>query len=333
MKKFLLIMLATVLTVTCISASAEIVMKIAGTTPANPELGEYVAMLKFAELVGEYSNGEIKGEVYPANQLGTTAEFTEGVALGTIESCVAGFDIIGSLDPSMNVMAMPYMFRDFDHQRLVLETENEAGNAIRQSLIENANMRLVAVLYRPMRVLANSRNPVKSPADMVGMTVRSPEAAANVKTIEAMGGQPVTISWAEVFTSLSQGVCDGVENAITELASINLNEIVKYVSETNHLPAPIPVLVSEAWFQSLSPELQAAVIKAGEETTKYRFELLQSEIERAWKKFADSGVEILKSDEIDMDAFRSACANVYKYFSQEKGYFSEEMYLSIVNAK
>ena len=33
-----------------------------------------------------------------------------------------------------------------------------------------------------------------------------------------------TISWSEVFTSMQQGACDGVENAITELNSIRSEE-------------------------------------------------------------------------------------------------------------
>lgn len=334
MKKFCLILcLVLALVIVSVSPAMAVTMKLVGTTAANPALGEYQGMLKFAELVTEYSNGEITAEVYPANQLGTTAELAEGVALGTLEAGVFGFDIIGNLDPAMNVMAMPYMFRDFDHQRLVLEGESEAGKLVKQSLIENANMKIVGVMYRPMRVLANSRNAVVTPADMKGMTVRSPEAAANVKTIEAMGGMPVTISWAEVFTSLSQGVCDGVENAITELYSINLQEIVKFVSETNHLPAPIPLVVSNSWFETLTADQQAAIIKAGQEATQYRFELLENEIDVAWKAFADAGAEILRADKVDVAAFREACKDVYKFFSEEKGYFSEEFYLSIVNAQ
>ncbi|HWR10603.1 MAG TPA: TRAP transporter substrate-binding protein [Rectinemataceae bacterium] len=308
-------------------------MKLVGTTVANPALGEYAAMLKFAELVKQHSNGSMLCEVYPANQLGTTAELAEGVSLGTIEAGIFGFDIIGNLDPAMNVMAMPYMFRDLAHQRLVLETDNPAGNMVKASLKKNANMKIIGVLYRPMRVLGNTRNAVRSPADMKGMTIRSPEAAANVKTIEAMGAMPVTISWAEVFTSLSLGVCHGVENAITELYSIKLYETLKFVSETNHLPAPIPLVISDAWFQKLPKDQQDALIKAGEETTAFRFAGLQAEIENAWKVFEQKGVKILRADQIDMDAFRASCANVYKYFSQTKHYFTEDLYQAIKNTK
>ena len=307
-----------------------ITMKLAGTTPASMENGEYDAMIKFAELVNEYSNGSINCEVYPANQLGTTAELAEGVSLGTIEGAVVGFDIIGNIDPSMNVMAMPYMFKDIDHQRLVLETDNPAGNLVKKSLQDNANMKLVGILHRGFRVLCNSKRPVYSTADMKGLEIRSPEAAANVATIEAMGGLPVTISWAEVFTSVSQGVCDGVENTITELYSINLQEVINYVSETNHLPAPIPIVVSNEWFNDLTQAQQDAILKAGQETTDYRFGTLTAEIKKAYKGMADAGVEILYADEIDQQSFRDACANVYKDFLK---YFDEDLYQAILNAK
>jgi len=62
-----------------------VTMKFAGTAAADAKNGEYQAMLKFEELVEKYSNGTVQVEVYPASQLGTSTEFTEGVSLGTVE--------------------------------------------------------------------------------------------------------------------------------------------------------------------------------------------------------------------------------------------------------
>jgi tripartite ATP-independent transporter DctP family solute receptor len=310
-----------------------VTMKFAGTAPANPEVGEYDAMLKFAELVQQYSNNSIKVEVYPANQLGNTVEFTEGVSLGTVEAAVAGFDTIANVDKSMNFAAMPYLFKDINHMRSVLENTNgNARKTIDTSLSKNANMKLVAILYRPMRVLANNRRPVKTPADNRGLKIRAPASAANVAILTAIGAMPVTISWGEVYTSLSQGVCDGVENAITELASIKLDEIMKYVSETNHMAAPIPIVVSEKWFNGLTKEQQDAIVKAGKDVTEYRVGTVEKEEENAWKAFRDSGAQILRANEIDFAGFENACQDVHKDFIKQ-GFFTQEFYDAIKAGK
>ena len=66
----------------------KVTMKFAGTTTADPALGEYQAMLLFEELVEKYSDGSVEVEVYPASQLGGSVEFTEAVALGEVEACI-----------------------------------------------------------------------------------------------------------------------------------------------------------------------------------------------------------------------------------------------------
>ena len=91
-------------------AVEKVTMKFAGTTTADPALGEYQAMLMVEELVEKYSEGTIDVEVYPASQLGSNVEFSEGVALGEIEAAVCGFDGLGNYAPVANALCMPYLF-------------------------------------------------------------------------------------------------------------------------------------------------------------------------------------------------------------------------------
>lgn len=325
-----LVMVLSALAVGTVSAQASgepVVMKLAGTTTADPELIEYQAMLKFEELVEKYSDGTIDVEVYPANQLGATVEFTEGIALGEIEAGVTGFDGIGNLQPEMYALCMPYLYANNDEMRSVLENETDARAAIDASLSE-VNMKIAALLYRPFRVVANNIRPVKSPEDLKGVVLRSPSAASNVAIIEAMGGSPTTIDWSEVFTSMQQGACDGVENAITELYSINLQEVTKYVSETNHMAAGIPIVMAEDWYNGLTTEQQEAIMKAGKEVTDWCAESVAEAADAAWKAFEDAGAEVLRADDIDFAAFQDACKDVYKQFVDE-GQFTEEFYESL----
>jgi tripartite ATP-independent transporter DctP family solute receptor len=299
-------------------------MKFAGTTTADPNLGEYQAMLKFEELVEKYSNNSIDVQVYPASQLGGSVEFTEAVGLGEVESCMVGFDGLGNLQKEMYALCMPYLYTDNDQLRPILEGDTAARKAIDESLAK-VNMEIVGISYRPFRVMANNKHAVKSPADLKGIAVRSPSSAANTAIIQALGANPTTISWSEVFTSMQQGACDGVENAITELYSINLQEATKYVSETNHMAAPIPIVVCKSWFDGLTADQQSAIQKAGQEVTDWRAENVKEEEATAWKAFADAGAQCLRMKDIDLAAFQDACKDVYKQFVKD-GYFTEEFY-------
>ena len=308
-------------------AVQKVTMKFAGTTTADPSLGEYQAMLMVEELVEKYSEGTIDVEVYPASQLGSNVEFSEGVALGEIEAAVCGFDGLGNYAPVANALCMPYLFASNEDAMAKIWGNTPVHDALDEAFAE-INMQIVGYVNRPFRVVCNNVRSVRSPADMKGLVLRSPTSAVNTAINTAMGAEPVTISWGEVYTSMSQGACTAVENAITELKSINLEQQCKYISETNHTGGLIPMFVCKSWFDGLAPIQQEAILKGFAEVTEWRNNALQEEVDAAWQAFADAGAECLRMEDIDIAAFQEACSGVAAEFIA-KGDFTQEFYDSL----
>ena len=301
-----------------------VTMKFAGTTTADPALGEYQAMLMFEELVEKYSEGTVQVEVYPASQLGSNVEFSEGVAMGEVEAAICGFDGLGNYAPVANALCMPYLFTSNANAMEKLFKDNPVKDAL-DAAFADINIQVIGYVNRPFRVVCNNVRPVKSPVDMKGLVLRSPTSPVNTAINSAMGASPVTISWSEVYTSMSQGACDAVENAVTELVSINLQQQCKYISETNHTGGLIPIFVGKAWFDSLAASQQEAILKAGQEVTEWRTAKLDEEVANAWALFEAEGAEVLKAEDIDMDAFKAATKDVAAEFIK-KGDFTQEFY-------
>lgn len=305
-------------------AVEKVTMKFAGTTTADPNLGEYQAMLMVEELVEKYSEGTIDVEVYPASQLGSNVEFSEGVALGEIEAAVCGFDGLGNYAPVANALCMPYLFTSNEDAMGKIWEEGAVHDALDEAFAE-INMQIVGYVNRPFRVVCNNVRSVKTPADMEGLVLRSPTSAVNTAINSAMGAEPVTIAWGEVYTSMSQGACTAVENAITELKSINLEQQCKYISETNHTGGLIPMFICKSWFDGLAPIQQEAILKGFAEVTDWRTAALEEEVDAAWQAFADAGAEVVRLEDIDIAAFEEACSDVAAEFIA-KGDFTQEFY-------
>lgn len=307
--------------------------KLASIVAAKADHYEYQAGLLFQKKVEEYSNGKMKAEFYPASQLGSSTAIVEGVSVGTIQMGASiGFDIYANLDKKCLVIGMPFIFKDYDHMHAVLEGDNKAIKEIKQSLIDNADVRVMGYFYRPFRSVVTMKKPVYSPADLKGLTIRSPESAANVKWLQAVGASPVTITWAELYTSLSTGAAQGAENAITEFYASNFQDIVGCASETNHMAVTCLLTANNTWYQSLTAEQKKVIDKASQDLSDFAWKGFKEASEKAWKAFADKGVKVIRNNEIDVKAFREASASVYKYFVQQ-GYFSEELHNSILNLK
>ena len=313
------------------SSSDVLTLKLASITAANPDLYEYQAGLLFQQKVEEYSNGAMKVDFFPASQLGSSTDLVEGVSLGTINMAMSiGFDIYANLDKKCLVIGMPYLFKDYDQEHAFLEGDSDAINEIKQSLIDNADVRVMGYCYRPFRIVVTLDKDVHSPSDMKGLVIRSPESTANVKWLEAMGAKPVTISWSELYTSLSAGAAQGAENSITEFYAANYQDIIGSASETNHMAVTCLLTANNTWYESLTDEQKQVVDKASQDLSDYTWQGFQKANDKAWAAFAGNGVTCIRNEDVDDVAFRAASADIYKYFV-DQGYFSKDLYNSIHN--
>lgn len=303
------------------------VMKIAGTMSQAETDGEYNGTKVFAEKVEELTGGSIKVEIYPSSQLGGQTEFSEGVMMGSIEACVLGPSYFGVIDPFMYFLEMPFLFEDLDHARALFETENDAKAEI-DSHLEAMGLMQVGTLYRSPRIWCNTVRPMKTIADSDGVKMRTPESPISTATVTAMGANPVTVAWSEVYTGLESGLTNGVENAITEIYNNNMHEVVDYCTETNHMLNSQGILVSKKWFDGLSADEQAAILEAGKAATAWRAEQLGGEVDNAWKAFEDKGIEIVRQGEFDTAPFVEACQIVYEQYLND-GAFTQEFIDSI----
>ena len=78
------------------------------------------------------------------------------------------------------------------------------------------------------------------------------------------GGTPTPISWTEDYTSLQQGVVDGIETAIAYVRMIKLEEQIKYVNMSNFFLGPSNFLVNDKWYSSLSADDQKLIKEAAQ---------------------------------------------------------------------
>lgn len=292
------------------SQQPEYVIKYAGTAAASQENPEYLAMVKFKEIVEEKTAGKIKVELYPANQLGATKEFTEGVGLGTVEMAETGYDILGLVDRICYVLTLPYLHSSLEHYIKVID--GPIGEEINQHLIKTTGIRILGALNRGPRQMMNGVRPIRRPEDLAGLKIRSPENPLNAGTIRAMGATPVPMTWSEVYTALSQGVVDGVENAIDELYNQKLHEVQKYLSLTRHIYVSVPIVINEQFYSGLPKEYQQIISDAAKESVLYRRELLKTSEDKAVAEMKKSGIEVITDP--DIEAFAERAKAVWEEF-------------------
>jgi len=281
----------------------------------GPEVdARQTAGLKFKELVEAGTKGSVKVDVFFGGQLGGDRDAIEGVKLGTIEMTVAGAGIFANFEPKMGITALPFLFENFEK---AWAFNDSAVNAeVDKQLLQSSGIRVLAYWENGFRCLTNSIRPVNSPADVQGMKIRTPENPIILATMKAMGANPSPLPWPEVYMALQQKAFDGQENPIPVIYANKLYEVQKYMAITNHVYEPMPLVISEKFWQRLTASEQRAVQKAALEARDYNRQLIKKQTEDMVAKLKAAGMAVTTPD---LAPFRQAAAKVREEFVAKFG--------------
>ena len=201
--------LALMLSMTC-AASAETTMKLAHYAAVDHPGG--VAAQQFADNVKERTNGEIVIEVYPNNELGAPDEMLEQNIMGVVDMTLGTQGSLDKYSKKFATVMLPFAFDSYDLAYEVLD--GPFYDWVKDELLEQGLVYIGSWDYG-FRCLTNSVREVNTPADVVGLKIRTPGEIQLQSCMEALGANVQSIAFNELYLSLKQGVVDGQENPLS----------------------------------------------------------------------------------------------------------------------
>jgi tripartite ATP-independent transporter DctP family solute receptor len=217
----------------------------------------------FKQALEQYSGGQIKVELFPNGQLGDNASSLQQVRRGTIGVAVSPTGVLASLYyPQLGVVELPFLYDSRAHMRRVLSSDNPVIAKLVDGVAEKSGIRILSFGPYGFRDITTAKNPVREPADMKGLKIRTMEVVPHQEMMKAMGANPVPIPFLELYTSLQTGVVDGQENPPVNILQQKYYQVQKHVSLTNHLMTVVAIVVNDAWYKKLDPALKDAIRKA-----------------------------------------------------------------------
>ncbi|MES2718196.1 MAG: TRAP transporter substrate-binding protein [Pseudomonadota bacterium] len=296
---------ATSMALCAIGASAQtLVLKAADVHPAGyPNVVAVEAMGKKLEAA---TNGRLKIQTFPGGVLGGEKEMIEQTQVGAIHILRTSLGPVGTVVPEVNVFNMPFVFRSEAHMRAVID--GPIGDEL-LAKISASPARLVAIGWMDGGARSlYTKKPVRSPADLKGQKIRMMGNPLFVDTMNAMGGNGISMGYGEVFTALQTGVVDGAENNPPSFFTSNhYNTGAKFYTQTNHLMIPELLVVSKVAWDKLTPADQALLKKFGREAQMEQRALWDKSVADYSAKLKAAGVEFISTD---TKAFYDATAPV-----------------------
>lgn len=270
----------------------------------------------FIEKLNELTDGRYTVAEFPAGALGGERENVEQLQAGALDVSITTSGVLANFVPEIAILDLPFLFEDYDHAHAVLD------GPIGDELVEKLeSIGVVGLCWGEsgFRQVYTDDGPVRTPADMAGVKIRTMEVPEHILAFESLGATPTAIAFPEVFTALQQGTADAAEGPAQSMLSGKFYEVQKYLSFTNHLYAASLVLVSKDFFEDLPAEDKEAFRTAAEYSCEAQRDFVSNGEAEVTAKLQELGVTVTPASEIDREAFVEALEPAYDEYAEEFG--------------
>lgn len=253
-----------------------------------------VAMQNFGKKLEAATKGRLSIRMFPGATLGNEKEMIEQAQVGAIQIVRISVGAVGPVVPDVNAFNMPFIFRDEDHMRKVID--GPIGEEI-LAKVTASPAKLVGLGWMD----AGTRNlytkkPVRTSADLKGLKIRMMGNPLFVDTMNAMGGNGISMGFGELFSALQTGVVDGAENNEPTYVTQNHHTLAKFYNLTGHLIIPEIFCFSKVSWDKLSREDQALIRKLSREAQLEQRKLWDEKVAAARAQMKKDGVVIVEAD-------------------------------------
>ena len=233
------------------------------------------SMAKFEELVKKYYGKPVNFVLHKNSELGLEKQYFEYMAQGkAVDYAIVSPAHMSTFSKAAPFIDAPFLFRDLDHWNKVLD--QDVLQPIADEIAQKAEVMLIGYAGGGTRnIFANK--PVKNMAELKGLKVRVQGAPIWSRTFAATGMAPTVIAYNEVYNAIQNGVIEAGENEAAGVEQMKFFEVGPNLAMTQHAITIRPLCFSGKTFAKLPKDLQAAILKAGQEAGKHGRQIESSE--------------------------------------------------------
>lgn len=268
----------------------------------------------FADLVKERTGGRIEILIHSGAELGTESEVLRQMRYGGIDFARVSISQLAEVVPDMNILQLPYLYRDEEHMWKVLDSE--IGEHFLK-IPEESGLVGLSWYGAGVRNFYTTKKAITCLEDLKGMVIRVQESQLMSDMVEALGASAAQIAYGDVYSSLEQGNVDGAENNWPSYESMRHYEVAKYYTLDEHARVPEMQIISQHTWDRLSPEDQEIVRACAQESSLLERELWAERVNESREAAVAGGAQIIEISDQEKERFRKAMEKVYNKYARE----------------
>ena len=279
--------------------------------PGTPWAQQLKRIEKYWE---EKSEGRLKVKVILGR--GNEKALVRKCKTGEIQGIGVSTGAMIDVAPELGVFELPFLFKSPAEADKIIDNVLFASI---EKLLQDYGFQLYIFSENGNRNFAAKGKFIKTPADLATLKMRSQENWIHMDTYRALGGNPVSISVAEVLTGLSTGQVDGFDNTPLFAFAASWYSKIDHWTVSDHIYQPAVIVFNKEWFNSLPEDLQTLLLSERKtETVKGRKDIRQLN-QGLLTNLEKKGVKMYKLTDAEKAAFAAKTRSVHATFKTKKG--------------
>lgn len=274
------------------------------------------------------ANSRLDVQVFPGGALGSEGEIIGQLQTGMTDMLLTTTGPLGQQNPIYYVLETPYIFINYAQVDKVLD--GPAGDKLLKGLDAKGLVGL-AFWENGFREMSNNARPIKAPADLKGLKMRTQQNRLHMKYFTDLGANPTPLPFTEIYNSLATKMVDGQENPLSLIATNKFYEQQKYVSLTDHVYSSVPVYYSKSKWDKLPADVQKLV-----KDTVYDMRLWQRKLGRDQQKAYIDEIskksQVVELSDAEKAAFQKAAEPAFEWAKKEYGAAYESTLKEVLEA-
>ena len=233
----------------------------------------------FADLVQQQTGGKVVIQVKANGEYGSEQQVWEQLAIGGVDFARVSLSAATDDLPRLNVLLLPYLYRNADHMWRVLD--GSIGAEFLQDFTAQGRVQDSQIVIDMIRLL---------------------------------GAVPETTAYSDVYSAFETGQIDAAENNWPAYYSMEHYKVARYYMADEHSRVPEVQLASGHPWDALPEEYQQILQKCARASAQYERQLWAQEETAAREAALAGGCRELPLPEEEMQNFRQLVQPLYRKY-------------------
>lgn len=268
----------------------------------------------FKEKAEELSGGSITIDIQAGGVLGSENDVLDSIMSGSNQIDISRISVfaLNSYGVEKTVLCtLPFTFENREHfwnfansdlAQEFLNEPQELGLPVRGIFFGEEGFRHFF-----------TRDSISGIEDLQGMKLRVSNDPIMNGLVEGLGASPTVVSFGELYSGLSNGVCDGAEQPIGNYKSNAFDEVAPNLILDGHTLGAVQVIITDNAWNKLTAAQQDVIMEAAAYAQQFNQEYVEDAEQEVLDGLKADGVNVIEVP--DKAPWAEACSDVIAQYT------------------